>query len=141
MRSAGAKAREWFSRYGLAELFGTAGSYAGFWIVAALAGSLAAASYGAAFGENVGFYGCIMVRELLIRRDRPFRMIVSNMFYEFGTAELLDFFIVRPSATYLAVSMLGDAAGVITGKIAADIVFYALAIGFYERAQARGERE
>jgi hypothetical protein len=51
-------------------------------------------------------------------------------------AELLDSLIIRPGATVLGVLMLGPGWGVIAGKIAADIIFYGLAISVYERMKA-----
>jgi hypothetical protein len=139
--------REWLSRYGIAEICGTIGSYAGFLIVASVANSMVAASYGAALGENCGFYGYIFAREVAASNRagdrlsvRQARKIGRNIAYEFGTAEILDFFLIRPGATFIAVSLIGQSAGVLVGKVAADLVFYALAIGFYERRKAKRPR-
>jgi hypothetical protein len=138
------KWREWIGRYGWAELCGTLGSYTGFFVTLWLSGSVIAASYGAALGENIGFYGCIGTRDYQRRRAQGaaistslFAAILKDMVTEFGVAELLDSLVVRPGATFLAVTMFGQTAGVLIGKISADAVFYALAIGFYERRKAR----
>jgi hypothetical protein len=136
--------REWLRRYGIAEICGTIGSYAGFLIVASVADSMVAASYGAALGENSGFYGYIFAREVVALYSAGGRLsvrqlpkIVKDIAYEFGTAEILDFFLLRPGATFVAVALLGQGIGVLVGKVAADLVFYALAIGFYERRKAK----
>jgi hypothetical protein len=138
------KWREWIGRYGWAELCGTLGSYVGFYIALWFSGSVIAGSYGAAVGENIGFYGCIGARDYRRRRAEGahvspvlFAGIGKQMVTEFGLAELLDSLVVRPGATFLAVTMFGQTAGVLIGKIGADAVFYALAIGFYERRKAR----
>ncbi len=138
------KWREWIGRYGWAELCGTVGSYTGFYAALWLTGSVIAASYGAAVGENIGFYGCIGTRDYRRRRAQGvevspqlFAGIAKDMVQEFGLAELLDSLVVRPGATFLAVTMFGPTAGVLIGKIGADTVFYALAIGFYERRKTR----
>jgi hypothetical protein len=133
--------RTWVARYGWAELFGTMGSYVGYYLAHALIGISAMAAYGAATGENIGFYGYFMWRT---RRDQrlqgtgqTFARTLRDLVYEFGTAELLDFLIFRPGATFLAVSLFGSAAGVLIGKIVADVIFYSLAAAFYERRKAR----
>jgi hypothetical protein len=139
-----AKWREWISRYGWAEVSGTIGSYLGFLIVNALTHSLVAASFGAALGENIGFYGAIFAREHAERRRagdtpsaRQYLAIAKTLIHEFGAAELLDFVIVRPATTFFAVTLFGKGAGVMIGKISADLVFYSLAISFYERRRAK----
>jgi hypothetical protein len=140
--------REWISRYGFAEICGTIGSYIGFYGAYLSLGSLVAASFGAAIGENVGFYGCIAVREIaqLRRSGRPMSTMAimrigRALVYEFGAAELIDFAIVRPGATLMAVSLLGGTVGVLVGKVAADIVFYSMAIFFFERRRVREVHE
>ncbi len=128
------KVSEWIARYAPAELAGIVGTYCGFWLVMALTASLPASGFGAAAGENVGFYGLLFAREWWRTRDagHTFR----TLFMEFGMAELLDSLVVRPGATVLGVLMLGQGWGVIAGKVAADIVFYGLAISVYERMKA-----
>ncbi len=64
---------------------------------------------------------------------RPLSHTLRNLSLEFGPAELLDSFLVRPLAMYLGPIVVGSlTAGVILGKIAADVVFYTLAIVGYE---------
>jgi hypothetical protein len=136
--------RDWVKRYGWAEFWGTIASYCGYFIVLWALGSRLGGAYGAAVAENVGFYGCILVRDMLRHRREGHAISVGlaftlahGMVFEFGFAELLDFFVVRPAATYFAVTLFGATLGVLIGKAAADLVFYSLAIGFYERRKAR----
>lgn len=131
------KVMEWIARYAPAEIAGIFGTYCGFWLVMALTASLPASGFGAAAGENTGFYGFLFLREW--GRTGDSRHTVRALFMEFGFAELLDSLIVRPGATVLCVLMLGQGLGVIVGKVAADVVFYVLAISVYERMKAARE--
>src|SRR5689334_19603958 len=67
-RGAARKLIEWLRRYGIAELIGTCTALAGAWLVQRLGGNAVAAAYGGALGENVGFYGTIVARELAAER-------------------------------------------------------------------------
>ena len=138
------KAREWLARYAPAEVGATLGAL----VAAALVGPFglaAATAYAGTIGDGVGFYGVLLVRDLRRRPPGQRRRLASTLrglLLEFGPAELLDTIVVRPLAMYLAARWLGNAsAGVVAGKIVADIVFYALAILAYEaRRHAVGGR-
>jgi hypothetical protein len=133
----GTKWREWLGRYAPAEMLAILTAYAGFHLVQMLTGSLGAAGYGAAIGENVGFYGMLLARDSLASKTGMVS-VIRNLFVEFGFAELLDSLIIRPLATIAAVILLGPLAGVIVGKLTADLVFYAIAITLYERRNHGG---
>ena len=67
--------------------------------------------------------------------------MLTGLLVEFGPAEIADTFAVRPLAMYLGPLLIGHlAAGILAGKIAADIVFYALAIVGYELFKAATAR-
>jgi len=56
-----------------------------------------------------------------------------GLLIEFGPAELVDSFLMRPFFMYLMPSLLHNfTAGILVGKLAADVIFYSLAIGAYE---------
>ena len=136
--------REWVTRYGWAEAWGILTSYLGFFAGLHLSGSPVVAAFFASMGENVGYYGCIIWREIAARRrleQSPLGPLLRNtardLLYEFGLPELLDSLIVRPATTYLAVALFGPGVGVFVAKVASDAVFYALAISLYERRKAR----
>jgi hypothetical protein len=60
------------------------------------------------------------------------------LFAEFGPAEALDSLLVRPVCMYTGPFLTGGvASGSLLGKIAADAVFYTVAIVSYEVAQRR----
>jgi hypothetical protein len=138
------KPLEWIARYGPAEVVGTVCAWAGSWIVYRLTRSEIAAAYGAAMGENCGFYGVIIVREHLRDRaaHRTLVQTMSKLLLEFGPAEVLDSFLIRPAAMGLATHAFGRGVGVIVGKLIADMTFYLPVIVTYELQRRRaGSRE
>ena len=110
----------WLRRYGPAEVCGLLGAFTGYLLAR---GHAAPAAYAAAIGESIGFYGCFLAcRKCSLRA----------LLIEFGPAEALDTLLVRPAAMALATAALGPAVGVLAGKLAADLVFYAPVIATYE---------
>lgn len=144
---------EWLRRYGLAELAGTITALGGYFGAFALTGSLVASAFAAALSESVGFYGVLLLRDMVrdayaagARRARygPREMVGTwrNLFIEFGPTELLDGLAIRPFCMGLGSRLLGPQVGVILGKLLADLVFYAPPILTTEarrRRAARGE--
>ena len=138
-----AKGSEWLRRYGLAELVGVGSALAGSWTAYALTRSEVAAAYGGAIGENVGYYGVIVARDLT-HAARAARAVgrslgvggvlrtARNLVLEFGVAELIDTWLVRPLAMGLGMRYFGRTAGVIAGKLLADVAFYVPVIFAYE---------
>ncbi len=102
--------------------------------------------FAAAIAETVAFYTVLFVRDLRHRStrrpgDRALWTTLRNLLVEFGPAELVDTFAVRPLAMYVASTVVGDMlTGVILGKIAADAVFYTLAIIGYEVCKSAAKR-
>jgi hypothetical protein len=110
-------------------------------------GGLEAEGLAAAAGETAGFYcGFIIPRLLDTRNPLPWwrRMIVTvtGAVVEFGPAEAADTLLVRPGAMIISSVIIGNAfAGILVGKVIADIAFYGLAIASYEaliRPRAKG---
>lgn len=135
--------RDWLARFVPAELAGILGSYAGYLLVADAGVSPILAAYGAAFGENCGYYTVVFLRDwfALPRERRDLGQVVKAMVHDFGIAELLDTFVVRPGFTLASVALMGPAWGVGVAKFSADAVFYFLAISFWERRRTREESE
>lgn len=122
--------REWIHRYAVAEVCGLLCALVAA-TVAGRSGGAAAAAVAGTLGEAVGFYGVIIVRE--VRRHGPRWTVVRGLLVEFGVAELADTLLVRPLAIYGATVLAGDTVvGVLVGKVAADVIFYAVAITGYE---------
>src|SRR4051794_36415413 len=141
-RTRSSKAREWLGRYLPPEAAGTSAALV---TVAVAAGAGAgSAAVAAACAETFGFYAFVTAREL--RGRQAGRLLgapavgaaVRNVVAEFGVAEAADTVVLRPLLMYSFVAPLGGLVqGVVAGKLAADVVFYALAIAAYE---LRGRR-
>jgi hypothetical protein len=142
------KLREWAGRYLPAELLGATGALGAAGVAHAGSGSLASAAVAATVGESLGYYGCMAVREAVRhhaghRQHATTRRLcltgartVQGLVLEFGPAELVDSVLARPFLTYAMLGLLGNlTAGVVAGKLAADLVFYCLAIAAYECRQ------
>jgi hypothetical protein len=134
---------KWLKRYGPAEIIGTVGAYGGSFLTYHFVNSEVIAAYGATMGENLGFYGTILIREL--RKDchaakqnhveynlKDLFRTITNLLIDFGPAEALDSLIIRPGAIGTGIHIFGKNFGVIIGKIFADIIFYIPAIISYE---------
>lgn len=115
-------------RYLPAEAAGTALSVIGGLAVAAATGSPGAAAVVAAWSENTGFYGCIAVRDYRRRAGGPLRRLLVTtraIVVEFGPAEALDSLLLRPALMFAGLRLLpSPTAGILAGKIAADLLFY-----------------
>jgi hypothetical protein len=147
---------EWARRYVPLEILSTLTALAGAGAASLLTTNAVAIAYAGAWSENVGYYGYAFVREMArakrantaandevppSRRARMFGA-VRALLWEFGVAEVLDSFLIRPLCMYAAVRLLGSLGlGIVLGKLAADVVFYAIAVTFYELGKKRrGER-
>jgi len=125
----------WLRRYAPAEIVATLGALlaAG---AASRYGSAAVIALAGVLGETVAFYGYLFVRDLRSWPDGPTNAVsgtVHGLLLEFGPAELSDTLLVRPLAMYLGPFVLGGVTtGILAGKVAADVVFYALAVLGYE---------
>lgn len=131
----GSRWLEWIRRYGLAEVAGTAAAIGGYYAGFTLTGNRVAAAYAGALSEAVGFYGILVLRDLVrdayaagARRahygPREMASTCRNLFVEFGPIELLDGLLIRPLCMGLGTRYLGPRLGVIAGKLVADLAFY-----------------
>ena len=138
------RAARWLRRYAPAEAAGLVGAVTAAGIADRLGSAAAATALAGALGETIVFYAVMLVRDLRgwpagsRRSGRAILATLRGLMLEFGPAEVLDTVLIRPAAMYLGPILVGSlSAGVITGKIAADLVFYTLAIIGYEVSQAR----
>lgn len=138
-----AKALEWLARYLPLEIAATACALAGGLGVAGLGFNAAIVAYAATWAENIGFYGTALVRELRrklageplsVTATAPHLLATArSLVSEFGPAELLDSFVLRPGCMYLMPVVTGDlASGLVAGKVLADVAFFGIAIVAYE---------
>jgi len=138
-----ARVAGWVRRYGPAEVVAVLTAVGGYHAGLAMGGGEVIAAYAGAIGENAGFYGVMLGREIrqAARQaragGRPFgpravARTIGLLGVEFGVAEAFDSLLLRPLCMAIGVRWLGTGAGVIVGKLAADVTFYAPAIVFYE---------
>jgi hypothetical protein len=140
--------RVWAVRYLPAELAGTLTALAAAWSAEVASSAMGSVAVAGVVGENLGYYGCVAVREVCYqgarqraqdtgrRRWQTGVATVQAMLIEFGPAELVDSLLARPLLMYLLPGLLHDlTAGIVAGKLAADVVFYAIAISAYELKQ------
>lgn len=115
---------------------------------AALTANGVAIAYAATWAENAGFYGFALLREVRRRLNGEplsFAAAAPNLapsgralVMEFGPAELLDSFVLRPLCMYALPQLMGNLTiGLILGKFLADFAFYGLAIAAYEWLKRR----
>ena len=136
------KLAEWLWRYLPLEIAATVAALAGGLGVAALSSNAVAIAFAGTWSENVGYYGMALWREMRtaappgdIELPISTRLINSGrrLLWEFGAAEAIDSFVARPFCLYWAITLAGNLTlGLIVGKLAADLLFYAVAILFYE---------
>lgn len=84
-----------------------------------------------------GWQARIMARLTSVRQTIGFlTQILRTLVVEFGPAELVDPFLVRPALLALAMHLVpGVHWAVIIGKVTADLIFYTVAISSFELRQ------
>ena len=93
----------------------------------------------ATWGENVGYYGHLLLADLRERKKidksitlKGFYKVVRNMAIEFGPAEVLDSFLVRPLFIFIALRYIENTAlGILLGRSLADVLFHVVAGTMY----------
>ena len=141
--------REWLRRYLPAELLsGVATLLAAGLTLQATQSGLRAALAGTWAG-NVAYFGYLLVQDVLLARQArhrrglvyTWRTLGQNLralAVEFGPAEVLDSFFIRPALMYYLPRWLGHfAVGILLAKLLADVTFYVPAILSYELSKKR----
>jgi hypothetical protein len=139
------RVRDWRRRYLLAEVLGTLAALAAGTAAYAQTGSLATGALAASFGETTGFYLGIAVRVApgVLRRHqevRGARRVLLTLraavaeASDYAVAEAMDTLVIRPGLIYVVSSWAGAGllAGLLVGKLLADVAFYAVVIPTYE---------
>ena len=116
------RVRGWVVRYLPLEVLGTLAALGAAWIAYQASGSLAVAAIAGALGESVGYYALVVVRaarghraSARVRRlpGRGRRawavtwLTARSVAAEFGPAELVDSFLVRPALLWAASALWG----------------------------------
>lgn len=123
--------RDWLLRYAPLEAAALATALGAGLAVSEFANGQLAIGYAGAWGENIGYYLTAFARERRVRGSSA--LALRDLLLEFGVAEAVDSLVVRPLCMAFGVGQLGNpAAGIVIGKLAADVPFYGFAILGYE---------
>lgn len=152
------KLGRWLRRYLPAELGGTAAALVGLQMALYLDCAVVTVALIGTWSEVVGFYLVLVWQEWLAAqplharpacppsRSRLWATVsevtaflgrtLRNLMLEFGAAELVDPLLVRPALLALAIQWIPVLPlALVTGKVAADLIFYAIAISGFEWRQ------
>lgn len=138
----------WITRYLPAEIVGTSAMVLAGLGVTLWTDAPAAIALAALVGETLGFYAVLAVtiyleqRTVASSRRRAAARTGMLLVAEFGAAELLDTFLIRPAALVAGVLLFADPMwGLLAGKLVADIAFYAIAAGAFTITARIGLRD
>lgn len=143
------RVREWLRRYGPAEVLSVVATL-GAAAVAARAGRPGVAvALAATWAGNLAYFGYVLgqdvwhTRRALRAQGRPYTRgtlgrNVRALVVEFGVAEVLDSFLIRPALLYWLPRWLHSLPlGVLAAKLAADVTFYVPTIISYELSKQK----
>ena len=147
-----AKVREWVRRYGPAEILSVVATLAAVALTFRATGARTTTALVGTWAGNVVYFGWLLFAD--IRRTRralhqrgtryTTRTLGRNLralAVEFGPAEVLDSFLIRPALMYWLPLWTGSLGwGSLAAKLAADITFYLPAIASYELSKKRLRR-
>jgi hypothetical protein len=138
------KVKEWLKRYLPAEILSVIATLATAMLVFKATNDPLSTALAGTWGGNIAYFGYILVKDILITEKKcgtagaayTFKHLFNNLralVLEFGPAEVLDSFLIRPALMYYIPVWIGQLAlGILIAKIAADITFYIPAIISYE---------
>lgn len=130
------KISEWFKRYAVAEIFAILTAILTAIATKELFGIIILSAFVATWSDNIVYYGIIAFNDLKNKKNFGFVTLIKqtrDMIFEFGPAEYLDSFIIRPF--YLSVFpyfINNYSLSILIGSVAAGLTFYIPAIVFYE---------
>lgn len=139
------KVKEWIKRYLPAEILSVIATMAAAWLTFESTNSHVTTALAGTWAGNIAYFGYILINDIYFtsRQRRAenlsaysFSALLINLralFVEFGFAEVLDSFFIRPALMYYIPLVTGNLSlGIFIAKIAADVTFYIPAIISYE---------
>ena len=130
------KLKEWFKRYGFAELIGLVFALVLSNISMLFFRNIIVSGFVGTWSDNIGFYGTIIFKDLKRKRKitkKDLLIQIRNLFIEFGPAEYLDSFLIRPFYLIFFPSIMSNySLAIIIGTILADITYFIPTIISYE---------
>ena len=137
MGNAKVKVREWTGRYAIPLVFGKIATILSANAGRLLFGNVIVAAFLGTWADNLAFYGLIAFRDMKKRKGRTagdFLKVARNMLVEFGPAEYLDSFVVRPLFLSAFPYLVADySLAVLLGSVAADVTYFIPVIISYEK--------
>lgn len=132
--------REWSIRYIPSEIIASISAVLSATFIYSITKNSVLTAIAGTWGENLGYYGSIFIRDILITKKKTYHTkvihyakVIRNLILEFGLAEILDSFLVRPFTMYLFPLIINNLPiGILLGKLVADIIFYIPTIFSYE---------
>jgi len=130
------KFKAWGKRFLLAEFCGTSLAIIAAYLARHFFHSTVIAAYAGAAGDTVGFYTPIIIQDAIALRKNlkvknekfsgiAILHLVKSMLLEFGPAEVIDSFFLRPFFMYYFPVLIHNyPIGILVGKLAGDITFY-----------------
>ena len=143
---------EWVVRYGPLDCCAATTSYLAYFYAHGATGSEVWSAFASAWGENIGFYGYLLIRETLADMATAKRRLydyngkerwrtLKNVFSEFGIAEIFDSLFIRPVCIGCVVHYIGPIFGIYLGGQLADFAFYLPAIFSFEYRKEKSKKD
>jgi hypothetical protein len=138
------KIREWAWRYLPAEIVSVIITLLSAGITFELTGNYVTTALAGTWGGNIAYFGYILIADSMHTRKarhsegkrytkKDLLGNLKELALEFGIAEVIDSFFIRPALMYYLPILLGNLSlGIFIAKIAADVTFYIPAIISYE---------
>jgi hypothetical protein len=138
------KIREWIWRYLPAEILSVIITLLSAGFTYQLTGNYITTALAGTWGGNIAYFGYILISDIIQTKKkchiagkqydkRNFLLNLKELALEFGIAEVIDSFFIRPALMYYLPILLGNLSlGIFIAKIAADVTFYIPAIISYE---------
>ncbi|MBI5390700.1 hypothetical protein HZB02_04370 [Candidatus Woesearchaeota archaeon] len=134
------KLREWLHRYGPAEVVGIVLGMVCATLLQSWVGNIILSAVAGTWVENLGFYGTIIVCDVLKTQKgkqhefwKMFWILFRNTFVEFGPSEALDSFLIRPFLLMIfPLVIVPYALAFFLGAMVANISYYLFTVLGYE---------
>jgi hypothetical protein len=138
------KIREWMKRYLPAEILSVIATLISASLAYQLTQNPLTTALAGTWGGNIAYFGYILLSDMrqtvkacqLVHAPYTGKTLLKNLrdlALEFGVAEVIDSFFIRPMLMYYLPMLTGNLSlGILTAKIAADVTFYIPTIASYE---------
>lgn len=134
------KLNEWLKRYAFAELVGIVFALVFSNLSMIFFGNIIVSGFIGTWADNLGFYGTMVSKDLKKRRKinkklgiNDYLIQLRNIIIEFGPAEYLDSFLIRPFYLIFSPYTISNySLAIFIGTILADVTYFIPTIIFYE---------